>query len=94
MGGVKDYFESSPPPGTWFASQAARRMGVQLASADASPKDADATTAAQDRHRVARGESLSSIARQYGVSVSSLKSVNGISGNDLRAGMVLMIPAG
>lgn len=94
MGGVRDYFESSPPPGTWFASQAARRMGVQLASANASPKGSVAAAATPDRHRVTRGESLSSIARHYGVSVSSLKSVNGISGNDLRAGMVLMIPAG
>ena len=28
LGGVKNYFESTPPPGTWFAAQAARRNGV------------------------------------------------------------------
>ena len=49
----------------------------------------------QDLHRVARGESLGSIAKQYGVSVGALKSANRISGNGdtLRAGSVLTIPA-
>ncbi|SFK22548.1 N-acetylmuramoyl-L-alanine amidase [Rhodanobacter glycinis] len=94
MGGVKDYFESSPPPGTWFAAQAARRAGVQLASVDASAKSGAGAAKGGDKHRVARGESLSSIAHQYGVSVSSLKSANGISSNSLQAGTVLMIPTG
>jgi N-acetylmuramoyl-L-alanine amidase len=99
MGGIKGYFESSPPPGTWFAAQAARRMGVQLAAADdasAKPAGKDGDANLRDMHRVARGESLSSIARRYGVSVSSLKSANGIDGSSdsVRAGMVLMIPAG
>jgi len=96
MGGVKDYFESSPPPGTWFAAQAARRMGVgvQLASADVSTASAPGAAGARDKHRVARSESLSSIAHQYGVSVSSLKTANGISSNSLQAGTVLMIPTG
>lgn len=94
MGGVKDYFESSPPPGTWFAAQAARRAGVQLASVDASAKSGAGVAKGGDKHRVARGESLSSIAHQYGVSVSSLKSANGISSNSLQAGTVLMIPTG
>jgi len=101
MGGIKDYFESSPPPGTWFAAQAARRMGAELASADhaapagkgaAAGKDGGANP--RDTHRVARGESLGSIARRYGVSVSSLKSANGIASDSVRAGMVLMIPGG
>jgi N-acetylmuramoyl-L-alanine amidase len=90
MGGVRDYFESAPPPGTWFAAQAARRAGVQLASASVE----SASHRASDKHRVARGESLSSIAQHYGVSISSLKSANGISSNSLQAGTVLMIPAG
>ena len=36
MGGVKSYFESTPPQGTWFAAQAARENGVELASNKAS----------------------------------------------------------
>jgi N-acetylmuramoyl-L-alanine amidase len=91
MGGVKNYFESTPPPGTWFAAEAARRNGVQLASS-ASPSSGKAS--GRDVHKVGRGESLSSIARQYGVSVGALKNANQISSNTVRAGTTLTIPAG
>jgi N-acetylmuramoyl-L-alanine amidase len=33
MRGVKNYFESTPPPGTWFAAQAAARQGETVADA-------------------------------------------------------------
>lgn len=91
MGGVKNYFESTPPPGTWFAAQAARRNGGQLASSTEKPSS---SAQAGDRHKVGRGESLSSIARQYGVSVGALKDANQIDSNTVRAGTVLTIPAG
>ena len=96
MGGVRNYFESTPPPGTWFAAEAARRNGVQLASSsDSGAGKAVATgTPARDVHKVGRGESLSSIARQYGVSVGALKNANQISSNTVRAGTTLTIPAG
>ncbi|HET6631579.1 MAG TPA: N-acetylmuramoyl-L-alanine amidase [Rhodanobacteraceae bacterium] len=72
--GVKSYFESAPPPGTWFAARARARG---------------------DKHVVARGETLSAIARDYGVSMRSLREANSLSDiDDLRAGSVLMIPAG
>lgn len=32
MTGVKSYFEATPPPGSWFAAQAARRNGTVVAS--------------------------------------------------------------
>ncbi|MES1153467.1 MAG: LysM peptidoglycan-binding domain-containing protein, partial [Rhodanobacter sp.] len=51
-------------------------------------------TPARDVHKVGRGESLSSIARQYGVSVGALKNANQISSNTVRAGTTLTIPAG
>lgn len=35
MSGVKNYFETTPPPGTWFAAQAARRNGSELAKTTA-----------------------------------------------------------
>jgi len=112
MGGVKSYFESTPPPGTWFAAQASRRNGGDLASANtrdrssvaladadadsgASQVDSSATTVhvkARDMHRVGPGESLRSIANQYGVSISSLKTANQISSNSVRAGTMLAIP--
>lgn len=99
MDGVKGYFLSSPPPDTWFAAEAARRKGILPAGNDAAskvdtvasasePADADA----RDMHRVATGETLRSIAKQYGVSVDSLKSVNGINSNSVRTGTMLTIP--
>jgi N-acetylmuramoyl-L-alanine amidase len=105
MDGVKSYFLNNPPPGTWFAMEAARRKGVivdggsdvastgkpadKVADSDGSaPADADV----RDMHRVEAGESLRSIAKQYGVSVDSLKSINGISSNSVRPGMMLEIP--
>lgn len=130
MGGVRSYFEATPPPGSWFAAQAARRNGtvvaaaskndddgndnpvstaatkavaqamsparsgeVKVASAKADGDRADANV--RDLHRVTAGESLRSIARQYGVSISALRSANRISSDSsVRAGMVLAIPSG
>jgi membrane-bound lytic murein transglycosylase D len=45
------------------------------------------------RHRVKRGESLSSIARKYGVSVSSMKTLNNIrNAHRIREGQMLIVP--
>jgi N-acetylmuramoyl-L-alanine amidase len=105
MDGVKGYFMNEPPPGTWFAAEAARRKGVSIdngtelaatgksankvaMTTDSAAADADV----RDMHRVTEGESLRSIAKQYGVSVDSLKSINGISSNSVHAGMMLEIP--
>ncbi len=102
MAGVKGYFESTPPPGTWFAAQAARRNGSGLASAGGSVTTGANSIAAigktsapvhVDIHKVGRGESLSSIARQYGVSVGALKNANQMAGNTVHAGAILAIPA-
>lgn len=94
MDGVKGYFLNNPPPGTWFAMEAARRKGVLSDDAKtdtvASAGQADADV--RDMHRVANGETLRSIARQYGVSIHSLKSVNGINSNSVRIGTMLVIP--
>ncbi len=88
LSGVKQYFESSPPAGTWFALQERKRRG-ELASSD----DV-ATTAGGGEYKVGRGDTLSSIAAQYGVSVDALKSANNMSGNVIRTGAVLSIPTG
>jgi N-acetylmuramoyl-L-alanine amidase len=60
--------------------------------ADAREARADADV--RDLHRVERGESLGSIARQYGVSVRAIKSANRMSTDTVQAGTVLAIPAG
>lgn len=43
-------------------------------------------------HKIAQGDSLSSIARRYGVSVNALKTSNNLTGTKIRAGKNLMIP--
>ncbi len=115
MSGVKGYFEATPPPGSWFAAQAARRSGVAnvattqgddddssratkaVAEAMATTANSDGSRAddgVRDLHRVERGESLRSIAHQYGVSVNALKSANRLDGDSgVHAGMVLTIPS-
>ena len=46
------------------------------------------------RHRVRRGETLSAIARQYGVPMQALQQANGIQGSVIHPGDSLLIPAG
>lgn len=46
------------------------------------------------RHVISRGDTLSAIAQQYQVSLASLRSINGISGDRIRVGQVLQIPGG
>ncbi|MCX7514172.1 N-acetylmuramoyl-L-alanine amidase [Frateuria hangzhouensis] len=96
MGGVRNYFEATPPPGTWFAAQAMRRNGTLASTARPATSMASARADAnvRDLHRVERGENLGSIARHYGVSVRALKSANRMSSDALQAGAVLAIPAG
>ncbi|CAA0126240.1 Membrane-bound lytic murein transglycosylase D [Halioglobus japonicus] len=43
-------------------------------------------------HRIAQGDSLSSIARRYGVSVSSLMTANGLRNHSIQAGKTLKLP--
>ncbi|MEZ4453923.1 MAG: penicillin-insensitive murein endopeptidase [Nannocystaceae bacterium] len=62
------------------------------------PKDskdgkAEASPAAEARHRVAKGESLSRIAARYGCSLVELRARNGIKGSTIHPGMELWIPA-
>jgi len=43
-------------------------------------------------HRIAQGESLWVIARRYGTTVSRLQALNGLQGNNIRAGRTLILP--
>ncbi len=45
------------------------------------------------RHRVSYGESLGSLAQRYRTTVATIRSANDISGNTIRAGESLLIPA-
>ena len=46
-----------------------------------------------DRHAVQSGDTLSTIARRYSVSVAVVKEINGLKGTQLRTGQDLLIPA-
>lgn len=69
--GVKDYFASAPPVGTWYAAN---------------------VTPSERHHRVARGDTLSVIARRHGVTVQSIRSANRLNTDVLHVGRVLRIP--
>lgn len=45
-----------------------------------------------DRYTIKSGDTLSTIASKYNVSVASLKSINNIKGSNIRAGKKLMVP--
>ena len=46
------------------------------------------------QHVISSGETLSEIAQHYRISLSSLKRFNSISGDVIRIGQILTIPAG
>ena len=46
------------------------------------------------RYTIARGDTLSGIAVRYGTSTRRIKEANGLSGDRIRAGQVIIIPAG
>ncbi|QYJ74787.1 N-acetylmuramoyl-L-alanine amidase [Shewanella sp. FJAT-52076] len=58
------------------------------------PSDSLIASRANSQHKVSRGESLSVIAAQYGISVTSLKQANNLKSDTLRVGQKLVIPKG
>ncbi len=92
--GVRSYFRTTPPPGTWFAEQWARQHGIRVADAPVVAKQSapSADADVKDVHRVNSGETLSGIAHQYGVSVDAIKDANNLDSNMVRAGSTLAIP--
>ena len=56
-------------------------------------KKSTASTSTPSSHKVRKGESLSTIARKYGVTVAALKQANSLSSDNLKIGQSLKIPA-
>ncbi len=77
--GIHRHFSDTPPPDTYLASVRRSRQPV--------------ATAADSRHLVVPGDTLSQIAQQYGVSMSALRQHNNLAANaPLLAGKTLVIP--
>ena len=79
LDGVRDYFNASPPPGTLFAANSRR--------------DRNERTKAS-RYVVGRGETLSAIAQNHGVTTAQLRAANNLADERVRVGAVLEIPSG
>jgi len=72
MGGVRSYFESTPPPGSWFAAQASRRNGTVVASVPKSDDD-DADHPVSTAASKAVAQAMAGSARSGEVKVASAK---------------------
>ena len=77
---------------TALATEASLATLAPDAAASSSTAKKKATTSRRTRyHRIRRGETLSTIAKRYGVTVSQLKRWNGMRSNRIRAGRRLKI---
>lgn len=67
---------------------------VRTVADDAASSSSSNSSARTTRHRVRRGETLSGIARRYGVTVRQIQSWNNLSGTRIRSGQRLTIRGG
>ena len=58
------------------------------------PADSYLALNSNKKHTISRGETLSGIAYQYGVSMKSIKTANALASNQVRIGQILKIPRG
>jgi membrane-bound lytic murein transglycosylase D len=64
-----------------------------LAQRTPAPRRAATRQPAARSYRVRNGDNLTRIAKRHGVSITALRSANGIRGDRIRAGSTLRIPA-
>lgn len=91
--GLRGYFQTHPMQS--LPKQESRPLPL-AASKTATSRDslsAAKATAGSSRHTVARGETLSSIARRYGVSLEAMRDVNKLNRDIVWVGQRLNIPA-
>jgi N-acetylmuramoyl-L-alanine amidase len=79
LDGVRDYFRASPPPGSLFAANSRRDRGER---------------AKASRYVVNRGDTLSAIAANHGLTTAQLRAANNLADERVRVGAVLEIPSG
>lgn len=84
--GIKEHFSAFPPAGTYVA--AVQNGSVQVAAVNGGKTGRQAR-----EHIIARGDTLSAIARRYDVSVRDLQKANRLNGSSIKVGQRLKIPA-
>lgn len=90
---------TTPPNGPYrllLPVERAEPFRLALASTEGAERVATAAAAPppEIRHRVRRGETLSGIARQYGVTLQTLRAANNLRGSVIHPGETLIVPQG
>lgn len=95
--GVSRYYHSNPPADTLLAQT--RKSGNSASKTAASSGNtrtptvySGSTKSSNVKHKVSRGESLSAIAQQYRVPMSSIKQANKMKSDVVQLGQTLVIP--
>jgi len=84
----------APPAGKRSAPRTTSTVRVATSGSNPPTSGAAAPSAARRTHTVRRGETLTGLAKRFGVTVQALRDANGLSDRDgLRAGTTIRIPA-
>jgi N-acetylmuramoyl-L-alanine amidase len=89
---VKGYFEKSPPADSLFAALKNSGRSVPTVMPTSQNRSATVASSGNRTHKVKRGESLSRVAKQYGVSMAELRRHNNLKSDNILIGQVLRIP--
>jgi N-acetylmuramoyl-L-alanine amidase len=89
---IKGYFEKSPPADSLFAAHKNNGRTVPTVMPSQQNRTAATTNSSSRTHKVKRGESLSRVAQQYGVSMAELRRHNNLKSDNILIGQVLRIP--
>ncbi len=104
FGGILAHFRQYAPANTLMAQLSKSGQVARLASREegenviadkpvlARNEQGLVTTSNKSRHVINRGETLSDIAQQYGVSMRALRTANNMTDGNLKVGQVLQIP--
>lgn len=92
--GVLAHFKRYAPADTLFAQLQSGKSGLRAASQHTSGSTAARLASANPKikHVISQGDTLSGIARQYGVSMRAIRSVNDMENATVKIGQVLQIP--
>ncbi len=94
--GVVRYFETTPPPGTLIAwmKQGKNKQASLVVPKQEHGKEWSREPVVYKKYTVKRGDTLSLIAAKNQLSMSEIKSINGLSSDRLLVGQGLKLPAG